>query len=147
VPATLYHVDEAGRAGVGTFTETLPAAGRRASVPGVGGTDALLASRLTAGDDLALAEAFDRFGRAVYGAALRACPRTPGDDVLAADMAATIRAAVRTLPEASAGWWSSPISKASATARSRSPREYRRAPRSPGCGWRWPSWKQCWTSS
>jgi RNA polymerase sigma-70 factor (ECF subfamily) len=31
----------------------------------------LLASRLVAGDDLALAEAFDRYGRAVYGAALR----------------------------------------------------------------------------
>jgi len=30
-----------------------------------------LASRLAAGDDLALAEAFDRFGRAVYGTALR----------------------------------------------------------------------------
>jgi len=30
-----------------------------------------LASRLTAGDGLALAEAFDRFGRAVYGAAVR----------------------------------------------------------------------------
>jgi RNA polymerase sigma-70 factor (ECF subfamily) len=30
-----------------------------------------LASRLAAGDDLALAEAFDRFGRAVFGAALR----------------------------------------------------------------------------
>ncbi len=27
------------------------------------------------------------------------CPSSPGDDVLAADMAATIRAAVRTLPE------------------------------------------------
>jgi len=37
----------------------------------VGGTDAFLASRLAAGDDLALAEAFDRYGRAVYGAALR----------------------------------------------------------------------------
>ena len=37
----------------------------------MGGTDAFLASRLTAGDDLALAEAFDRFGPAVYSAALR----------------------------------------------------------------------------
>lgn len=35
----------------------------------VGGTDALLAARLTAGDDHALAEVFDRFGAAVYGAA------------------------------------------------------------------------------
>jgi RNA polymerase sigma-70 factor (ECF subfamily) len=167
VPATLYHVDEASQAAVGNFTGTLPAAARCASVPGVGGTDALLASRLTAGDDLALAEAFDRFGRTVYGAAMRVMgdgasaqdvvqdvfvdlwshpgrydpaagplrtylivlarhravdlvrselrriarqerhhrlapgqqPRSPGDDVLAADMAGTIRAAVRTLPD------------------------------------------------
>lgn len=34
------------------------------------GTDALLAERLAAGDDHALAEAFDRFGTAVYGAAV-----------------------------------------------------------------------------
>jgi RNA polymerase sigma-70 factor (ECF subfamily) len=34
-------------------------------------TDALLTARLAAGDDLALAEAFDRLGPAVYGAALR----------------------------------------------------------------------------
>jgi RNA polymerase sigma-70 factor (ECF subfamily) len=167
VPATLYRVDEAGQAEVGVFTQPLPVAGSCASVPGVGGTDALLASRLTAGDDLALAEAFDRFGRAVYGAALRVTgdaasaqdvvqdvfvelwsnpgrydaaagplrtylivlarhravdlvrseirriarqerhhrlapaqgPSSPGDDVLAADMAATIRAAVRALPD------------------------------------------------
>ena len=167
MPATLYHVDEASQAEVGSFTGTLPATARCASVPGVGGTDALLASRLTAGDDLALAEAFDRFGQAVYGAAMRVMgdgasaqdvvqdvfvdlwshpgrydpaagplrtylivlarhravdlvrselrriarqerhhrlaprqqPRSPGDDVLAADMAGTIRAAVRTLPD------------------------------------------------
>jgi RNA polymerase sigma-70 factor, ECF subfamily len=36
----------------------------------VEGTDALLAARLAAGDDRALAEAFDRLGPAVYGAAL-----------------------------------------------------------------------------
>ena len=35
----------------------------------MGGTDALLAARLAAGDDHALAEVFDRFGAAVYGAA------------------------------------------------------------------------------
>lgn len=52
-------------------TAPLPAAGTCASVPAVGGTDALLASRLAAGDDHALAEAFDRLGPAVYGAALR----------------------------------------------------------------------------
>ena len=54
-----------------------PAPGRcpvprsRASVPGVGGTDALLAARLAAGDDHALAEVFDRLAPVVYGAALR----------------------------------------------------------------------------
>jgi len=37
----------------------------------VGGSDALLAARLAAGDDHALAEVFDRLGSAVYGAALR----------------------------------------------------------------------------
>jgi RNA polymerase sigma-70 factor, ECF subfamily len=37
----------------------------------VGGTDALLAARLAAGDDHALAEVFDRLAPAVYGAALR----------------------------------------------------------------------------
>lgn len=36
----------------------------------MGGTDAGLAARLAAGDDHALAEMFDRFGAAVYGAAL-----------------------------------------------------------------------------
>ena len=35
----------------------------------MGGTDALLAARLAAGDDHALAEVFDRFGAAVYSAA------------------------------------------------------------------------------
>jgi len=69
VPATLYQVASPARDRI--FTGPLPAAGYCANVPGVGGTDALLASRLTAGDDLALAEAFDRFGPAVYGAALR----------------------------------------------------------------------------
>jgi RNA polymerase sigma-70 factor, ECF subfamily len=44
---------------------------RPASVRGVGGTDTLLASRLAAGDDQALAEAFDRLAPVVYGAALR----------------------------------------------------------------------------
>jgi RNA polymerase sigma-70 factor, ECF subfamily len=36
----------------------------------VGGTDAVLAARLAAGDDHALAEIFDRLGPAVYGAAV-----------------------------------------------------------------------------
>jgi RNA polymerase sigma-70 factor, ECF subfamily len=37
----------------------------------VGGPDTLLAERLAAGDDHALAEIFDRLGPAVYGAAVR----------------------------------------------------------------------------
>ena len=69
MPATLYQV--ASGAGDRILTGSLPAAVPCAHVPGVGGTDALLASRLAAGDDLALAEAFDQFGRAVYGAARR----------------------------------------------------------------------------
>jgi RNA polymerase sigma-70 factor (ECF subfamily) len=43
----------------------------RASVHEVGGTDALLAARLAAGDQLALAEVFDRLAPAVYSGALR----------------------------------------------------------------------------
>jgi RNA polymerase sigma-70 factor (ECF subfamily) len=57
------------------MTLTLPnhciAERRAANVRGVGGTDSLLAARLAAGDGQALAEAFDRLGPAVYGAALR----------------------------------------------------------------------------
>jgi RNA polymerase sigma-70 factor, ECF subfamily len=45
-------------------------AGSHASVPRVA-NDALLATRLAAGDDEALAEVFDSLGSAVYGAALR----------------------------------------------------------------------------
>jgi RNA polymerase sigma-70 factor, ECF subfamily len=41
------------------------------TVRDVGGDDALLAARLAAGDDHALAEIFDRLGPAVYGGALR----------------------------------------------------------------------------
>lgn len=48
-----------------------PVAEGSASVPDMGGTDALLVARLAAGDDQALAEAFDRFAPVVYGAALR----------------------------------------------------------------------------
>jgi RNA polymerase sigma-70 factor (ECF subfamily) len=44
--------------------------------------DALLAARLAAGDDDALAEAFDSLGSAVYGAALRVL----GDNVAAQDV-------------------------------------------------------------
>ncbi len=51
--------------------ERCPLAGTRASVRVVGGTDALLAARLAAGDHHALAEVFDCLAPAVYGAALR----------------------------------------------------------------------------
>ena len=51
--------------------ERCAAPGSRASVQRVGGTDALLAARLAAGDDHALAEVFDRLAPVVYGAALR----------------------------------------------------------------------------
>jgi RNA polymerase sigma-70 factor, ECF subfamily len=131
-------------------------------------TDALLAARLAAGDDHALAEVFDRFGAAVYGAAVvvvgdgshaqdvvqdvfvdlwshpdkydpavgslrtyltvlarnravdtvrselrriarqhrhyrltsGAEPRSPGEEVLTADVASTVRAALSLLPDA-----------------------------------------------
>ena len=61
MPATLSRV----------WLSRCPVAGNRASVPGVESADALLTARLAAGDDHALAEAFDRLGSAVYGAALR----------------------------------------------------------------------------
>jgi RNA polymerase sigma-70 factor (ECF subfamily) len=57
-------------------------AGSRATVQDVGGSDTLLAARLAAGDDLALAEVFDRLARAVYGGALRVL----GDDAAAQDV-------------------------------------------------------------
>jgi RNA polymerase sigma-70 factor, ECF subfamily len=46
-------------------------AGSRASVQGVEGSDALLAARLAAGDDRALADVFDQLAPSVYGGALR----------------------------------------------------------------------------
>ena len=48
-----------------------PRAGCHATVRGVEGSDALLAARLTAGDEGALADAFDRLAPSVYGGALR----------------------------------------------------------------------------
>ena len=48
-----------------------PATVSRASVRGVGGTDAVLAARLAAGDDHALTEVFDALAYSVYGSALR----------------------------------------------------------------------------
>lgn len=46
-------------------------AGMRVSVTCVEGTDSLLAARLAAGDDHALAEVFDRLAPVAYGTALR----------------------------------------------------------------------------
>jgi len=48
-----------------------PRGGYQASVRGVEGSDALLAARLAAGDDRALADVFDQLGSSVYGGALR----------------------------------------------------------------------------
>ena len=59
-----------------------PAAGAGSSVHGVGGTDAFLAARLAAGDQLALAEIFDRLAPAVYSGALRVL----GHDAAAQDV-------------------------------------------------------------
>jgi RNA polymerase sigma-70 factor, ECF subfamily len=56
---------------VSGITEYCPATARRASVRYVGGTDAVLAARLAAGDDRALAEVFDALAYSVYGSALR----------------------------------------------------------------------------
>ena len=51
-----------------------PVAAGRASVQGVGGMDAWLAARLSAGDERALAEVFDGLARTVYGSARRSRP-------------------------------------------------------------------------
>ncbi len=69
MPATLQEVRPCGP--VTPAPARCTAEVRRASVPEVGGTDALLAARLGAGDDHALAEVFDRLAPVVYGAALR----------------------------------------------------------------------------
>ena len=82
MPATLYQACLDGPATESAAAGRCPVAGSRVSVQGVGGTDALLAARLAAGDDLALAEVFDRFGPAVYRAALRVA----GDSAAAQDV-------------------------------------------------------------
>ncbi len=69
--ATVDRVGLDGPAAHRSARERCPAPEGRASVQGVGGTDALLAARLAAGDDHALAEVFDRLAPVVYGAALR----------------------------------------------------------------------------
>src|SRR5712691_6133719 len=55
----------------GGLAWALPLTGRRCSVAAVGGSDALLAARLAAGDDHALAEVFDCLAAAVYDGAVR----------------------------------------------------------------------------
>jgi RNA polymerase sigma-70 factor, ECF subfamily len=65
-----------------TISEYCPVTVGRASVRGVGGKDAGLAARLTAGDDHALAEVFDALAHAVYGSALRVL----GDNSAAQDV-------------------------------------------------------------
>ena len=82
MPATLSQACLDGSIMEPAAPERCPGAGRRVSVPDVGGTDALLAARLAAGDDHALAEVFDRLAPAVYGAALRVL----GDGAAAQDV-------------------------------------------------------------
>ena len=53
-----------------SVAEPCPVNASRASVRGVGGTDGVLAARLAAGDDHALAEVFDALAHSVYGSAL-----------------------------------------------------------------------------
>lgn len=60
----------------------LPPPGGHVTVGHVGGSDALLAARLAAGDDRALGEVFDHFAPAVLGAALRVL----GDEAAAQDV-------------------------------------------------------------
>ena len=78
--ATCSPVDDlvSDRPGIGSCR----VAGTRASVHDVGGTDALLAARLAAGDHLALTEVFDRLAPAVYSGALRVL----GHDAAAQDV-------------------------------------------------------------
>jgi RNA polymerase sigma-70 factor, ECF subfamily len=71
VPATLYQARPDGLAVDKSLPTHCLGQGSRASVSDVGGTDALLAVRLAAGDEHALAEVFDRLAPVVYGSALR----------------------------------------------------------------------------
>ncbi len=69
--ATLCQVCQHGPARGRTVLRRCRVVPGRATVRGVEPRDELLAARLTAGDDHALAEVFDRLAPAVYGAALR----------------------------------------------------------------------------
>jgi RNA polymerase sigma-70 factor (ECF subfamily) len=70
------------RGGAARLSMVLPPPGGHVTVGHVGGSDALLAARLTAGDDRALGEVFDHFAPAVLGAALRVL----GDEAAAQDV-------------------------------------------------------------
>ena len=72
-----------------------PAPASRASVQGVGGMDALLAARLAAGDERALAEVFDGLARSVYGSALRVL----GDNSAAQDVVQDVFVELWTHPD------------------------------------------------
>jgi len=70
------------RGGAARRRMVLPRAGGHVTVGHVGSSDALLAARLTAGDDHALGEVFDHFAPAVLGTALRVL----GDEAAAQDV-------------------------------------------------------------
>jgi RNA polymerase sigma-70 factor, ECF subfamily len=93
VPTALQEVrpDRADTSQPGHCTAAPP----RASVFGVGGSDALLAARLAAGDDHALAEVFDRLAPVVYGAALRVL----GEGTAAQDVAQDVFVELWTHPD------------------------------------------------
>ena len=63
---------------------------RHANVRRVGGADAVLAARLVAGDDDALAEIFDRFAAVVHAAARRGLGNTPAAEDVVQDVFFTL---------------------------------------------------------
>lgn len=83
-----------------TASLTLANHGRRSTdrrtVRHVGSTDGLLVARIMAGDDDALAEAFDRYGRTVLAAARRVL----GDGAAAEDVVQEVFVALWTRPQA-----------------------------------------------
>jgi RNA polymerase sigma-70 factor (ECF subfamily) len=95
VPATLLKARAAAPVAAVPPPGALPPIGGHASVPRVAGMDGLLAARLAAGDDHALAEAFDHLGPAVYGAALRVV----GDGVVAQDVVQDVFVELWTRPD------------------------------------------------
>jgi RNA polymerase sigma-70 factor, ECF subfamily len=95
VPATLYEACLDGPVTERSALMRCPMAACGASVSGVGGTDALLAARLAAGDDHALAEIFDRLAPVVYGAALGVL----GDGTAAQDVVQDVFVALWSHPD------------------------------------------------